>query len=171
MTFSVGDNVVHPHHGPGTISAVEQRELLDGKKQYFIIEIPASGLTAYVPRRKLAQIGVRAAISRSKLPSVMSKLGSRPQRLPKDYKERQELVGERLRTGKTLKVAAVLRDLAWHKHRGHLTKKDTDQFRQGRDRLASELALVLGSEISDMEQMIDDALEVSIVGVRQPTVT
>jgi RNA polymerase-interacting CarD/CdnL/TRCF family regulator len=43
MQYSVGDKVVHPHHGPGRIARVEQRELLDGIKRYYVIEIQDQG--------------------------------------------------------------------------------------------------------------------------------
>ena len=59
MEFSVGDKVVHPHHGPGRIAGVERREFLDGAKRYYVIEIPTKDLTVYVPWRKVDQAGVR----------------------------------------------------------------------------------------------------------------
>jgi CarD family transcriptional regulator len=158
MRFSVGDKVVHPYHGPGRITGVERREFLDGKKLYYEIEIPIQQLSVYLPRETMVEIGVRPAMSRTRLPRVLAKLGSRPRRLPQDFKQRQEEVWERLRTGRVMQVAEVVRDLTWHRKRDHLTKKDSELLTQGTQRLAAEMALVSGTEVSEMEKTIEDTL-------------
>ena len=140
MQFSVGDKVVHPHHGPGRITGIERREFLDGKKLYYEIEIPIQELSVYLPRQAMKEIGVRPAMSRARLPRVLDRLRSRPRRLPQDYKQRQEEVWERLRTGRVMQVAEVVRDLTWHEKRDHLTKRDMDLLTQGKTRLAAEMA-------------------------------
>jgi CarD family transcriptional regulator len=162
MQFSVGDKVVHPHHGPGQITGVEHRELLDGKKRYYVIEIPATQLTVYVPGRKVDQVGVRPAMTLATVPRVLARLRSQPRRLPQEFKQRQEEVWERLRTGRVMQLAEVVRDLTWHQKRDHLTKKDTTFLAQGKSRLAAEMALVSGAEAPDMEKTIEDTLSAAI---------
>ena len=158
MQFSVGDKVVHPYHGPGQIVGVEQKQLIEEAQRYYVIEIPTQELTVYIPGAKLDAVGVRPAMSRAKLSTVLDTLLSQPRPLPQDHKERQEQVWERLRPGRALEVARVVRDLYWHKNCEHLTKKDSDYFDQARQRLAAELALVSDIEFSDAEQMINDHL-------------
>ena len=57
MPFSVGDKVVHPHHGPGWIAGIEHRELLDGTKRYYVIEVPGQRLTVHIPVGKVDEVG------------------------------------------------------------------------------------------------------------------
>ena len=167
MQFSVGDRVVHPQHGPGRITRVDRKELLDGRKLYFKIEIPSQELSVYLPEETMKEIGVRPAMPRTRFPRVLTKLRSRPRRLPQDFKQRQEEVWERLRTGRVMQLAEVVRDLTWHKAREHLTKKDSSQLAQGKRRLAAEMALVSGGEVSDMENMIDDTLSACVAGAME----
>jgi CarD family transcriptional regulator len=167
MQFAVGDNVVHPHHGPGRITGVERREFLDGKKLYYEIEIPMHELSVYLPRVKLKEIGVRPAMSRARLPHVLVKLRSQPRQLPQDYKERQEAVWERLKTGRVMQLAEVVRDLTWHQKRDHLTKKDTAYLAQGKRRLAAEMALVSGAKVADMEKTIEATLSAAMSGTEE----
>ena len=141
---------------------MERKELLDGKKVYFEIEIPAQDLSVYLPKRTMEDMGVRLAMSRSRLPRVLDKLRSQPRILPNDYKERQEEIWEQLRTGLVMQLAEAVRDLAWHKEREHLTKKDTQYLAQGKSRLAAEMAIVSGEELSDMETLIDDTLSAAV---------
>jgi CarD family transcriptional regulator len=162
MQFSVGDKVVHPHHGPGQIVGVERKQLVDKAQRYYVIQIPIQELTVYVPGAKLDALGVRPAMSRAKLSVVLDTLRSQPRHLPLDHKERQEQVWERLRPGRVLQIARVVRDLFWHREREHLTKKDTDYFDQARQRLAAELALVSDMEFSEAEQLINDHLALGL---------
>jgi CarD family transcriptional regulator len=154
MQFSVGDKVVHPHHGPGRIAGIEHRDLLDGTKRYYVIEIPGQGLTVHIPVDKADKVGVRPAMAQSRLPRVLSTLRGRPRLLPEDFKERQEQVGAKLRTGRLMQLARVVRDLTWHRERAHLTRTDYDRLRQGSDRLAAEMALVSGDNVSDASKLI-----------------
>ena len=158
MQFSVGDKVVHPHHGPGSVVKIERRELLDGAKRYYVIEIPGQRLTLHVPVRKAGEIGIRLAMSQSRFPRVLGLLRSRPHLLPKDYKERQEQIGAKLKTGRVMQLARVVRDLTWHRKLAHLTKTDTDCLKQGRELLAAEMALVSGDAVSDASKLIEATL-------------
>ena len=158
MQFSVGDKVVHPHHGPGRITGAERREFLDGEKLYYEIEIPMQELSVFLPRETMKEIGVRPAMTRARLARVLARLRSRPRLLPQDFKERQEEVWERLKTGLAMQMAEVVRDLTWHKKRDHLTKKDSELLTQGTQRLAAEMALVSDTEVSAMEKTIDETL-------------
>lgn len=36
--FNVGDNIVYPMHGAGTIDAIEEKEILGEKHQYYVIK-------------------------------------------------------------------------------------------------------------------------------------
>jgi len=155
MQFSVGDKVVHPHYGPGAIASIERKELMDGPKRYYVIDMPGRGLTVQVPVGKADAAGMRLAISQSRLPQVLVVLRGRPHPLPQDYRQRQERIGAQLRTGRVVQLARAVRDLTWHRKLAHLTKTDTDNLRQGRDLLAAEMAMASGDAVSDAGKLID----------------
>jgi CarD family transcriptional regulator len=164
MEFSVGDKVVHLHHGPGRIAGVERRELLDGTKQYYVIEIPDRALIVHVPVHKADEAGVRPAMPQSKLLQVLRTLRGRPRRLPQNYRERQEEIWDRLKTRRVMQLAKVVRDLTWHGQRAHLTRKDSDYLKEGQQLLAAEMALVSGDDISDSTKLIDSTLAAALAG-------
>jgi CarD family transcriptional regulator len=162
MHFSIGDKVVHPRYGPGRIAGAERREFLAGRKLYYKIEIPTHELSVYLPRDKMAEIGVRPAMSHARLPRVLARLGSRPCGLSEDYRERQQAVCERLNTGLDMQVAEVVRDLAWRQRIDHLTKRDAELLAEGKSRLAAEMALVSGVELSEMTKRIEETLAIAM---------
>lgn len=150
---------------------MERRELLDGKKLYYEIEIPMQELSVCVPKKAMDEMGLRPAMSRARFPRILDRLQDEPRSLPEDYKARQEEVWERLRTGRTMELAEVVRDLTWHEDRDHLTKKDTEYLTQAKNRLAAEIALVSGTEVSDMERTIDDTLATVILTAKEQSVS
>lgn len=159
MEFSVGDRVMYPNLGNGTIIGVEHQELVDGFKRYYVIEIPGEKLTTYVPIRKTDELGVRHIMSKTKLTHVLETLRGMPRRLPEGFKERQKRIREKLKTGSPTQIAEVVRDLTWHERLAHLTKTDSKLLSQGRDFLANEIAEVTDVEVDDVNEMIDSALK------------
>ena len=158
MQFSVGDKVVHPHHGPGSIAGIESKDLMDGPKQYYVIDVPGQRLTVRVPTGKAEEVGVRPAMSQSRFPRVLTMLRGRPHWLPEDYKERQEQVYAQLKTRRVMQLVRVVRDLTWHRERSRLTKTDSGLLKQGLDLLAAEMALVSGDAISDASRLIESTM-------------
>jgi CarD family transcriptional regulator len=155
MEFAVGDKVVHPYHGPGTIARVEQKEFMEGQERYYVIEIPDQGLTLHIPQHRMGITGVRRAMSEKQRHQVLDTLRSKPQELPGDHKERQEQVWEKLKTGEFTQVAETVRDLMWHEQQAHLTKKDADYLDRARKMLAAEIALVDDCEVTEANSTIE----------------
>ena len=49
--YELGDKVVYPHHGAGTIVSKEKREVLGQKREYLTIKILHNDMTVNVPAR------------------------------------------------------------------------------------------------------------------------
>jgi len=158
MEFAVGDKVMCPNRGCGTIVAVEHRELVDGFEHYYVIEIHSQRFTLRVPMHKMEALGIRLVMSPKGLDQVWDTLKERPHRLSDDFKVRQEQIRQKLRSGQPLEIAEAVRDLAWREQYAYLTKADAELLARGRNLLADEVALVLDMAIVEAERMIDEAL-------------
>ncbi len=158
MKLSVGDQVVHPKHGAGQITGIEQLELVEGFEHYYVIEIGDNGLVVRVPIRSMEEIGVRPVMSPSRLDRVLDTLHSAPHRLSTNFKTRQARIKEKLKSNRPVKIAEVIRDLAWRKQESHLSPTDARLLNHGQEMLATEIALVTDAELSEARQMIRTAL-------------
>ena len=58
--FNVGDKIVYPMHGAGTIDAIEQKDILGEKQDYYIIKMPGE-VKVMVPIAKASDVGVRSS--------------------------------------------------------------------------------------------------------------
>ncbi len=167
MQFSIGDKVVHPHRGPGRIVDVERKEFIEEEKRYYVVEFPAYEMTVHVPVRNSAEMGMRPAMSQAEVTRVLDALRTKPHQLPDDYKERQESVSQKITAGRPIVTAEAVRDLTWHKQRGHLTKKDSELLQRGQDFLAAEMALVSEGEVSEANERIESILTVAMASWEQ----
>jgi CarD family transcriptional regulator len=158
MEFSVGDHVVHPKHGAGRITGAEQLELVEGFENYYVIEIRDKRLVVRVPVCKMEELGVRPAMPRSKLASVMDRLRSMPLRLSANLKTRQARIQEKLKTGQPLKIAEVIRDLTWLKRRARLSGTDAFLLDRSQELLATEIALITDTDATEARRTISMAL-------------
>ena len=154
MLYGVGDKVVHMRYGPGRIARVEEQEMADGPKDYYVIEMVTNRLTVRVPVVKADEADVRPAMSPAAAPEVLEALRGRPGQLPDDPKERQEVVEAKVRTAAVMELAWVVRDLAWRGVRGRLNRNDTGSLKQGQELLAAELALVSGGKVTELTKLI-----------------
>ena len=165
MGFKIGDTVTHPNYGAGVIIDIREREFLDvERKTYYSIQLLGQPeTTIMVALRNAEQVGLRPTVSRSRLSRILRVLGSEPEVLPPDHNKRYEMLKDKIYSGNTIRIAEVLRDLAWRRERRRkLTTRGKRLYDRGMEMLAGEIAGVRHSEVDAAEDQIARALEQSI---------
>lgn len=156
--FSVGDKVVHPGYGPGVITAIERRQVLQEAKRYYVIDMMTGGGTLMTPVKQAGNVGLRLAVSGSSIKRLLKALTAAPQILPDDFRERQVEIEERLKQADVFDVADVIRDLAWYDQVHGLTKRDSQLMQRAEEVLAAELALVEGLELKEALEQVQNTV-------------
>lgn len=77
---------------------------------------------------------------------VQETLSAAPSVLPSDPEERAGLLHRKLQTGDPVRMAEVVRDLAWRQRRGRATKRDVRLLRRADRQLTRQLAAQTGAE-------------------------
>ncbi len=155
--FNIGDKVVYPMHGAGTIEDIQEKEMFGNFEEYYIIKMPVGGMKLMVPKSKVENIGVRE-VSEKKVSEKVFEVLSKPKDPyvhDSNWSRRYNCNVEKIKTGKILDVAEVVRELA-HRHteRG-LSIGEKKMLNTAKDILLSEL--VLSQEMSHdvIDQKID----------------
>ncbi|GIV78300.1 MAG: hypothetical protein KatS3mg050_2694 [Litorilinea sp.] len=162
MQFAVGQNIVHPSHGAGTVIDVQNQELVEGFRRYYVIRFDGKRLTVHVPFRRTDEVGLRKVMSRSKCQDVLDTLRKLPKPLPSNFKERRKLIENLIHSGQPTKIAEAVRELNWRGEEKRLNTADSDLLAQGREMLIQEMALATGADPAEIQQRIDRALEASV---------
>jgi len=115
MKFDIGDKVVHPQHGVGYVSNLEEKEFEPNtSRMYYVISIPDT--TVWVPV-DLSTSGLRKLSVKSELEQCRHVLQSAPQALKPDRGLLADLSG-RINQGTIIAHCEVVRDLTafgWRK--------------------------------------------------------
>ena len=53
--FNVGDKIVYPMHGAGTIDSIEEKDILGEKQSYYILKMP-SDVKVMIPTAKAEEV-------------------------------------------------------------------------------------------------------------------
>jgi CarD family transcriptional regulator len=159
--FKVGDAIIHPVRGAGVITGIDKRQWRGSNDRYYTIRLLAEeGTTLMVPVDTADTLGLRRAITQSKLKSVWRVLRADPQSLPVDHKQRYQLLKEKLQTGDIMDVTEVVRDMAWRQQQeGRLTTVGKRLYEKGITLLAGEIAAVQSTDVENAEMEIRERLQ------------
>jgi RNA polymerase-interacting CarD/CdnL/TRCF family regulator len=163
--FQEGDTVVHPDYGAGIVTEIRALKFLGNEeKRYYSIKLLGEPKTVVmVPVKNEAKVGLRPPVRPSRLSRIWRVLRSDPNKLPSNYKKRQQMLQERLHNASAVEVARVLRDLAWREERKRgLTVRGKRLYRKGMKFLAGEVAGAQGTEYSAAKSQILDVLHASM---------
>src|SRR5256884_6597273 len=86
--FDVGDKVVYPHHGAGTVVKKETREVLGEKREYLTIKILHNDMTVNVPADNADRVGLRKVIDEQMVSKVLKALTGSGTTMPKNWNRR-----------------------------------------------------------------------------------
>jgi CarD family transcriptional regulator len=157
--FNIGDKVIHPAYGAGSITDIAEKQIGNKQRTYYIIELLTQAGTLMVPVSRADDLGLRPPVKTSK--SVMKVLSSQPVELLGDHRKRQELISTSIRSGDVMKISEVVRDLAHRDRENSLTEADLRLYRQAQEFLAGELSLSLGTDVEAARGKIELALGVT----------
>lgn len=158
MKFSEGQVIVHPHHGPPTVTAITTRVIRDEPRQYLRLEVVGSDLVVGVPVAGAEEVGVRPVLGPHALCDVLAVLAAPSSQEDAGWSRRIKANVERLRTGDVTTVAGLVRDLMRRQEDTGLSLGEKDLLRDAKAPLVTEVAVVLGVDEPAAEATIDAAV-------------
>ncbi len=137
--YKVGDNVVYPHHGAGTIVKRERREILGETREYLTIKILHNDMTVNVPTDNAERVGLRKVIDEEAVKKVVKYLTSGGTEMPKNWNRRFKHNRDKMKTGDIFETAEVVRNLSLRDGEKGLSTGEKQMYVKAKKILASEL--------------------------------
>ena len=156
--FSVGDKVVYPMHGAGTIQNIEEKSVLGETRAYYILRIPYGRLQVMVPVVGSDAAGLRPIVTKEKIAEVRELLSAPSTPMDENWNRRNRENMDKLKTGDPCKVAEVIRNLMRVEREKRLSTGEKKLLANARQILASEIVLVEGIPEEEAMSMIDKAV-------------
>ena len=152
--YRVGDKVVYPHHGAGTVVKREKREVLGEKREYLTIKILHNDMTVNVPTENADAVGLRKVIDEQMVTKVMKALTGDGTQMPKNWNRRFKHNRDKMKTGDIFELSEVVRNLALRDHEKGLSTGEKQMFVKAKKILASELMYALEMDEDEVEHHI-----------------
>jgi CarD family transcriptional regulator len=137
--YKVGDKVVYPHHGAGTVVKKEKRDVLGEKREYLTIKILHNDMTVNVPSENAEKVGLRKVIGEDMVKVVVKALTGGGTQMPKNWNRRFKHNRDKMKTGDILELAEVVRNLSLRDREKGLSTGEKQMFVKAKKILASEL--------------------------------
>ncbi|TDX49314.1 CarD family transcriptional regulator [Orenia marismortui] len=153
--FEVGDRIVYPNHGAGTIVDIEEKEILGEKKQYYIMQLPIGEMKVMIPKDNVDDIGLRSVISEEIVPKVYQVLKGEQSEMSQNWNRRFRANTEKIKTGDIFEVAEVVRNLTIRDIIKGLSTGEKKMLSNSRQILISELVLAEDKTEKDIEEKIN----------------
>ena len=158
--FNVGDKIVYPMHGAGTIDAIEEKDILGEKQAYYIIKMPGE-VKVMVPTAKAEEIGVRNIIDKESAGKVIQILEENETEMSNNWNKRYRDNMEKMKSGDIYEVADVVRNLAFKQKEKGLSTGEKKMLYNAKQILVSELVFAENSTQNEVEELIDSKINSS----------
>jgi CarD family transcriptional regulator len=156
--YKVGDKVVYPHHGAGTVVKKETREVLGEKREYLTIQILHNDMTVNVPAENAEAVGLRKVINEDTVKEVVKALTGNGTTMPKNWNRRFKHNRDKMKTGDIFELAEVVRNLSLRDHEKGLSTGEKQMFVKAKKILVSELMYAKGMDEEEAAEWLDDIL-------------
>jgi CarD family transcriptional regulator len=156
--YKVGDKVVYPHHGAGTVVKKEKREVLGEKREYLTIKILHNDMTVNVPSENAEAVGLRKVIGEDMVKVVVKALTGGGTQMPKNWNRRFKHNRDKMKTGDILELAEVVRNLSLRDSEKGLSTGEKQMFVKAKKILASELMYAKDMDEEEAAEWLDGVL-------------
>ncbi len=153
--FNIGDKVVYPMHGAGVIEAIEEKEILGDRKEYYIMKLPIGEMKVMIPRDNVCLVGLREIIDKDAVEQVFKILQDDCEETSSNWNRRYRYHLEKIKSGSIFEVAAVVRNLTLRDKEKGLSTGEKKMLESAKQILVSELALVQEADQSEISCLLD----------------
>ena len=158
--FNVGDYIVYPMHGAGTIDAIEEKDILGQKQAYYIIKMPGE-VKVMIPTAQAEKVGIRGVIDKEQAEKVFDVLSEDETQTEMNWTKRYRENMDKMKTGNIYEVADVVRNLSFKQKEKGLSTGEKKMLTNAKQILVSELALAEHSSQDVVEGLVDDKISKS----------
>lgn len=158
MQFAKGQIVVHPHHGPATVTRLAFRTVGEQRTRYLTLRIRRDALEVSLPVDRAEEIGVRSVLDAAGVQRIFDTLAGPGQAFDKVWSRRVKDFTERLRSSDIFVVAGLVRDITRQNEEKKVSYGEMNLLNDARALVTAELAVALGLAEDEIAEMIEPAV-------------
>jgi CarD family transcriptional regulator len=158
MTFRIGEKVVYPNQGVGTIENISTRSFGSAYEQFYLLRFGLGGVTVLVPFSNASNVGLRRVTKDREISRILSFLSNGWCAISPDWKVRLKQNREKMQSGDLLQAAEVFKSLLQIQIGKPLSFHEKGLFDRARHMLASEISIARNVPEVRAVKMLERAL-------------
>ena len=152
--FQINDYAVCPGHGVGKILAIEERQIGDEQKSFYLVKIISNNMTIMVPTS--SETGIRSLVSKTEVEEIYKLLKQHNIEIDlSTWNRRYREYTSKINTGSLTEIAEVLRALFLLKNRKPLSFGEKKMLGHCLGLLSEEIALSNGLKSPQVSSKIE----------------
>lgn len=140
MTFQIGEKVVYPNQGVGTIENISTRSFGSAFERFYLLRFGCNSMTVLVPFSNAANIGLRRVTKDREIARVLSYLSFGNCVSSADWKLRFKENTDKMQSGDLLRAAEVFKSLVQIHVDKPLSFREKKMLDRARHMLVSEIS-------------------------------
>ncbi|MBQ9365920.1 MAG: CarD family transcriptional regulator [Schwartzia sp.] len=157
--LQIGDTVVYPMHGAGTISAIEECKVLGEDRSYYVLKLPLGNMKVMIPTDNVDNIGLRDVIDEEGVEQVKDVLEEKPEHVTGSWNKRFHANLARMKSGDICDVAAVARNLILQDRLRKISSGERRLLELAKQILVSELVYACDKTPTEVEEWMNAILD------------
>ncbi len=157
--YCVGDKVVHPMHGAGTIEEIKEMEVVGKKRKYYVVRFAIGNMVTNVPIESVDSIGIRPIIDKQEARKVLQCFRDAAVEDDNNWNKRQRDNLVKVKSGDIYQVLLVVKELMYRDKLKGLSTSERKTLGSAKQIVVSELVLSEVADISDIESIMNDTVE------------
>jgi CarD family transcriptional regulator len=161
MTFQVGEKVVYPNHGVGTIENISTRAFGACDERFYLLRLSYNSMTVMVPFSHVSDVGLRKITKTGEISRVLAFMATGTCKSSPDWKIRFKVNSEKMRSGSLLEIAEVFKSLLIIQSEKPLSFREKKMLDRARQMLIGEVSICRGVNDSEAVELLQKALSKS----------
>ncbi len=157
--FHKGDKISYPMHGAGVVEAIEQRDFLDEKRDYYVLRFSDGDIKVHVPVENAEKAGLRSIITSDVCRDVFESFKTLEDvDEPTNWNKRNRENLEKMKSGNVYEIASVIKSLLKRETQKSLSSSEKKMLGTSMQILVSELALASNKKDEEVRRIITQVL-------------
>ena len=159
MRYSIGDKVVHPMHGAGTVAGIKEIDIGGKKALYYELSFAVGNMVTNIPVENAEKIGIRSVISRDEAKKVMESFCAYEVYIDNNWNKRQRENLVKIKSGDIYVVLGVLKELMYREQTKGLSTSERKTLGAAKQIVVSELVMSGYADLESVEEIMGDSVE------------
>ena len=158
MTFQIGEKIVYPNHGVGTIENISSRVFEGHFERFYLLRLSYNSMTVMVPFSHVEEVGLRKVTRNAEVARVITYLAEGVCRRTADWKDRFKENSEKMAHGTLPEVAEVFKSLVIQQTMKPLSFREKKMLDRARHMLITEVSISRGLNEADACVLLEKSL-------------